>query len=396
MMSDAPNGRKIYLDTNLQILFGVTLTAILGVSSLTPAFPKIVREFNISPENIGLLITIFTFPGIFLTPVMGVFADRWGRKKILVPSLMLFGIAGFLCFFVRDFNLLLLLRFFQGVGAASLGSINVTIIGDLYSGKERAAAMGYNASVLSIGTAAYPLIGGALATFGWYYPFILPLIGIPIGFLVLFTLKNPEPLNDQRLLEYLAQAWQSVKKRQVVGLFIACIISFIILFGTYLTYFPFLVGYVFGKSPFVIGIIMSCASLSTALTASQLGKLVKIYSERTLLKTAYLLYALSMLMVPFIHNVWLLLIPIMIFGVGNGINFPIIQTLLAGMAPINQRAAVMSLNGMVLRLGQTLGPILIGIVFTMWGLNGAFFAGAGFAICLIGLVTLMIGQHDSP
>lgn len=395
-MSDAPNGRKIYLDTNLQILFGVTLTAILGVSSLTPAFPKIVREFNISPENIGLLITIFTFPGIFLTPVMGIFADRWGRKKILVPSLMLFGIAGFLCFFVRDFNLLLLLRFFQGVGAASLGSINVTIIGDLYSGKERAAAMGYNASVLSIGTAAYPLIGGALATFGWYYPFILPLIGIPIGFLVLFTLKNPEPLNDQRLLEYLAQAWQSVKKRQVVGLFIACIISFIILFGTYLTYFPFLVGYVFNKSPFVIGIIMSCASLSTALTASQLGKLVKIHSERTLLKTAYLLYALSMLMVPFIHNVWLLLIPIMIFGAGNGINFPIIQTLLAGMAPINQRAAVMSLNGMVLRLGQTLGPILIGIVFTMWGLNGAFFTGAGFAICLVGLVALMIGQPDSP
>lgn len=83
-------------------------------------------------------------------------ADRYGRKKILVPSLMLFGIAGGACMFTRDYHILLICRFFQGTGAASLGALNVTVIGDLYSGKERTTAMGYNASVLSIGTATYP------------------------------------------------------------------------------------------------------------------------------------------------------------------------------------------------------------------------------------------------
>ena len=116
--------RKIYLDTNLQIMFVITLTYIMGVSSITPAFPKIVKELNISARDDGLLITVFSFPGILLTPFFGIVADRWGRKRIIIPFLMLFGIAGGLCFFVRDFKLLLILRLIQGIGAAPLGSFN--------------------------------------------------------------------------------------------------------------------------------------------------------------------------------------------------------------------------------------------------------------------------------
>ena len=196
------NKKKIYLDTNLQIVFGVTLMAVLGVASITPAFPRIIQELGVSSLGIGLLISVFTFPGVILTPILGVFADRYGRKRILVPSIFLFGIAGGACALARDFNILLILRFFQGVGAASLGSLNVTIIGDLYSGRERATAMGYNASVLSVGTAAYPAIGGALAMVAWYYPFVLPLLALPLGFVVLFSLKNPEPMIGQHLKDY--------------------------------------------------------------------------------------------------------------------------------------------------------------------------------------------------
>ena len=122
--------RKIYRDLNLQIVFGITLMAVLGVSSISPAFPTIEKEFRVPAQDIGLLITIFTVPGVLLTPVLGVLGDRVGRRKVLVPSLMLFGVAGAACSLVRDFNSLLVLRFFQGVGAASLGSLNVTIIGE--------------------------------------------------------------------------------------------------------------------------------------------------------------------------------------------------------------------------------------------------------------------------
>jgi ACDE family multidrug resistance protein len=155
--------RKVYKDHNLHVLWGVTLMAVLGVSSVTPAFPRIVQDLGVSSGQVGLLITVFTLPGIVLTPVLGVLSDRYGRKKILVPALLLFGVAGALA---RRFELLLALRFFQGMGAAALGTLNVTVIEDMYGGRERSAALGYNSSVLSVGTASYPAIGGALATFG--------------------------------------------------------------------------------------------------------------------------------------------------------------------------------------------------------------------------------------
>ncbi len=381
--------RPVYLDPNLQIVFGVTLMAVLGVSSITPAFPKIIQELKISPESIGLLITVFTFPGVLLTPVLGVLADRFGRKRILIPSLMLFGIAGGVCAFTRDFNLLLIFRFFQGIGAASLGSINVTIIGDLYSGDECTAAMGYNASVLNIGTASYPAIGGALAMLGWYYPFFLPFAAIPLGLLVLFSLKNPEPQKEQNFKEYLSNAWQSLKNRQVGVLFTASLVTFIVLYGPYLTYFPILIGHSFGAPPFSIGLIMSTMSLITALTSSQLGKLARAYSKRTLLKTAFFLYALSLVVIPFIPNLWLLLIPTVIFGIAHGLNIPSIQTLLAELAPIQYRAAFMSINGMVLRLGQTLGPVFMGAIFAIWGIGGPFYVGACFSIAMFILIVIM-------
>ncbi|MHC2995502.1 MAG: MFS transporter [Candidatus Atribacteria bacterium] len=388
------NKRKIYLDTNLQIIFGITLTTILGIVSISPAFPRMVQELNISVKDIGLLITFFTFPGILLTPILGVFADRLGRKKILIPSLMLFGIAGGACFFVRDFNLLLILRFFQGIGAASLGSINVAMIGDLYSGKERTAAMGYNSSVRSIGSASYPAIGGALAMMGWHYPFILYFIAIPVGLLVLFSLKNPEPKNKQNIKKHLSDVWKRIQNRQIIGLLIIGSVTFIIVFGSYMICFPLLIGHSFGASPLIIGVIMSSMSLAAAFTSSQLGKLARVYSEKTLLKVAFILYALALLMIPFVFKLWVFLIPIIIFGIAHGINIPIIQTLLAGLAPMEYRATFMSISGMTFRVGQTLGPLLMGVMFSIGGIGAPFYAGAFLSVIIV--LILVGGLFPDP
>ena len=111
---------RLYRQRNLRIIFAVTLMAVLGVSSITPAFPNIVRELGVSSSQVGLLITFFTLPGIILAPFLGVLADRIGRKRILVPSLFLFAIAGTACAFIHQFHMLLLLRALQGAGAAAL------------------------------------------------------------------------------------------------------------------------------------------------------------------------------------------------------------------------------------------------------------------------------------
>src|SRR5215213_4452446 len=224
--------RPVYEDHNLlHVMWGVTLMAGLGTSSITPAFPAIVKELGVSSGQVGLLITFFILPGIVMMPVLGVLSDRYGRKKILVPALLLFGLAGGACAFARDFNVLLALRFFQGMGAAALGTLNVTVIGDIYDGRERSSALGYNSSVLSVGTASYPAIGGLLATFGWFYPFALPFAAIPIAIVVLFSLDNPEPRNDDRLRDYFGSVWENLRDREVFGLIGATLLTFIVLFG---------------------------------------------------------------------------------------------------------------------------------------------------------------------
>lgn len=383
------NKKRIYLDINLQIIFGITLTYIMGVSIITPAFPKMVKELNISAKDIGLLITVFSFPGILLTPLLGVIADRWGRKKIIIPSLMLFGIAGGACFFTRDFKLLLILRLFQGIGAAPLGSLSATIIGDLYTKRELIAAMGYNSSIRSIGSASYPAIGGALAMMGWHYPFILPIIAIPVGFLVLFTLKIPEPENELHIREHLNIVWKKLRNRQVVGLLVIGIIIFVMLFGSYMTCFPLLLGNSFAASPLIIGLFIAGVSFIAAFTSSQLGKITRFFSERTILKKSFILYALALSIIPFIPRIQLFFIPILIFGIAHGMSIPVIQALFAGAAPLKYRATFMSISGMTFRVGQTLGPLLMGMVISVWGISGAFYAGAALSIVMF-IIMLML------
>ena len=375
--------QNLFQDPNLLIIFAVSLIAILGVASVTPSFPSLRAALNVPVENIGLLITVFTLPTLILGPIIGVFADRIGRKKILVPALLLFGIAGFSCAFVRDFNLLLGLRFLQGVGAAPLLSLSVTLIGDLYSGDKRATAMGYNASVSSIGTALYPTIGGALATMGWYFPFMLSIVAIPVGLLVLFGLKNPEPKGQRNLKAYLSNALITLKNRQLFGLFIASAANFVLLYGAYVTYLPSLIADKFGAEPFTIGLFLSSVSVAIAFTASQLGNLARRYSETTLIRASFVFYAVALAIIPFISSLWLLLIPTTIFGIGLGIGFPSIQTLLATLAPKEYLATVISVNGTFYGLGQTIGPLLMGLAYGIGGINSVFYAGVAFALATL-------------
>ncbi len=72
---------EVLRDKRLWTIFGITMIAVMGVASITPALPKISETLNLSKTQIGLLISAFTFPGIFLTPVAGIMADRLGRKR---------------------------------------------------------------------------------------------------------------------------------------------------------------------------------------------------------------------------------------------------------------------------------------------------------------------------
>ncbi len=353
---------------------------------MTPAFPQISEQLTVTPQAVGLLISVFTLPGAVLAPFLGVLADRYGRKRVLVPSLFLFGIAGFACGFARTFELLMGLRLLQGLGGAALGSMNVTIIGDLYQGPRRTTAFGYNASVLSVGTALYPAIGGALALIGWYMPFFLPVLAVPVGLFVLLVLQSPEPTVRTGLSEYLRSTLRMFRNREVLALFAAGIVTFILIYGAYLSYLPFLLEGSFGFSSLWIGLVMATTSLATAVASFYLGRLARAYGEGRLIKFGFMLYVVAFAAIPFADSIWGIIALILVFGAANGINIPSILTIVAGYPPAESRAAFMSVNGMALRLGQTLGPVAAGAAFALRGVGGAFLASAALGAATFALL----------
>ena len=370
----------LFFNKNLQIIFSVTLIAVMEVSIITPVLPQIAEALSITADKANLLIVVFTMPGIILSPILGIAADRFGRKNVLVPALLLFGICGTLSGLTKDFTLILILRFFQGAGAASFGALNQTIIGDIFPGKERINAMGYNSSVLSIGTMVYPAIGGAVALLGWHYPFFLSTLAFPVALLVILGLKYDEPVKSENIGSYLKESFKLIRKKEIISLYIATLAAFILLYGILLSFFPFFIIEKFNVNTMVIGLTMSAASIGTIIGSFNLGRLSSKFSPKKLLVAAFLIYAIALPVAYFMPVIFLFMIPVLIYGFANGILMPNIQTQISIFAPTRYRGAFMSINSSVLRLGQTTGPLLSGIIITKYGGGYVFLAGIMFAL----------------
>lgn len=374
---------SLLLNRNLHIVFCITMIAVMEVAIISPVLPAIASSLAITSKQANLMIVFFTMPGIFLSPFMGIAGDRFGRKKVLVPSLIIFGICGSLCFFVKDFKLILLLRFLQGTGAASLGSLNQTVIGDIFPGRERVTAMGYNSTVLNIGTMIYPAIGGATALLGWHYPFLVSLLAFPVALLVAFSLDNPEPVKNERIGQYLKESFYLLKRRQTVALYFTTFAAFTMLYGIILAFYPYYLKERFAASPFLTGIVLSSSSVGAMIGSFNMGRFARIFSSKRMMVAAFVFYILSLGIGFITPTALLFMAPVVLYGFANGILIPNVQTQLSIIAPMEYRGAFMSLNSTMLRTGQTVGPLLSGIILAGAGGDYVFIWGALFALLII-------------
>jgi ACDE family multidrug resistance protein len=157
-----------------------------------------------------------------------------------------------------------------------------------------------------------------------------------------------------------------------------------------LTFLPILMDERFGAPSYLRGAVLSSASLTTALVSSQLGNLTGWFSEKTLLKVAFILYAIALFAVSLTPSLWLLTIPTVLFGVAQGINIPNVFSLLNAHAPTENRGAFMATNGMALRTGQTIGPLLMAAAATTFGLTGAYLTAAALAVAAFALIYILV------
>ena len=87
-------------------------------SLVSPLLPDILETFDQSAGSAGPLVAAASLPGIFLAPIIGFAADRWGRRPILTLCLIVFGLAGVLTAVAANFAMLVATRFLLGVGSA--------------------------------------------------------------------------------------------------------------------------------------------------------------------------------------------------------------------------------------------------------------------------------------
>jgi MFS family permease len=101
-------------------------------------------------------------------------------------------------------------------------------------------------------------------------------------------------------------------------------------------------------------------------------------------------YAAAMLLFPLIPSLWGFLIPTLIYGFGGGINQPSSQSILISLAPESRRAGFLSVNSTILRIGQSLGPLIMGTIITFWGMDGVFYAGAVLSLAMMAATVFIL------
>lgn len=368
----------------LIVPFAITATALMANTLMAPALPDIVEAFDL-PTGVwdGVLVASASVAGVVVAPVVGVLADHHGRRRVLMPALVIYGVFGTLAAFSPDIWFLLGCRVLMGVGSAGLVSLAVVVIGDHWQGVDRARAIGQNAAVLTTTVAVFPAIGGGLTVLGgWRWSFAPFPLALLTAVLVAWTLPPDKPHASAGFWAQLRDAWPYLWSRRMVVLTISGFVLFVMIFGLFLTVMPQHLESQFGLSPGWRGLVIAVPAAGSTLTALTLGRLRSQYSARALVLASVGFFAVPFLIMGLAPWLLLLLFGTFLYGVAEGLGMPTLQDLVAGSAPTANRGAAVSFFVGAARLGQTLGPLSFGALMGATTSGAAFVVGAGVAAVL--------------
>lgn len=182
----------------LLFLIGVFMGS-LDTGIIGPVLPSIEQSFHLTSRISSWIFTLFVIAFMIGSPVMAKFSDFYGRKKIFILDVILFGIGSCLIAFSFNIESIFLGRIIQGFGCGGLFPVAGAFVGDAFPLNERGKALGILGSVFGISAIGGPLVGAALIPFGWNLCFT---INIPISiFLVIFAFYILPDLEDKRKLK---------------------------------------------------------------------------------------------------------------------------------------------------------------------------------------------------
>jgi len=394
-----------------RLLLGIFLSSSLGMAgifSIVPALPAIADGLGVSDARAAYLIAAFAFGSILVAPFIGLLADKVGRRSVLTPSLLVFGVTGIACGFCDGFAPLLLLRFVQGCGAAALGSLAVTMLSDLYTGPDRIRYFGWNMAATSMGMMFYPFMGGVLGAIDWRYPFFLSALALPIGFYVHVYLRYPEPLSPLSLKAYVRQFLGSLSNRRVLLLSVINFTVFFVFSGAFLSFFSLLMNETFSEalqidvlskhyrvsSAVFIGLQLVLFSIMVGTVSMSLGRLHQRFGFNRVLASALFFYGVALLLLQGGTTLWHMVFSVALLGLAHGCCIPSMVALYTRLAPEGMTGSYVILNSLVFRVGQTLGPVCLAWVLMNAGVDWVFVV-AGLLLIPVSLLAANTRWRDA-
>lgn len=283
------------------ILGALTAIGALSIDMFLPGLPEIKNDFHTTTSNAQLTLSLFMIGLALGNLFAGPISDATGRKKPLWISMFIYTLASLGIVFVTNIEIMIALRFIQGVTGGAASVISRAIASDMYKGKELTKFLSLLMLVNGVAPVIAPAIGGVILSLAvWRMVFIiLTVFGIlmVIGSLT----KVPESLqDDEKDSDGIKEMFKNFKHLLETPKFVLPMLiqgfSFIMLF-TYISASPFIIQKIYGMSALQFSIMFAAIGITLIISSQLVGVLVDRIERRQLLKIVTYIQVLGVVIV---------------------------------------------------------------------------------------------------
>lgn len=368
---------------SLTTLFAIVIVDLIGFGVVIPILPFYAESYGASATVLGLLLTSYAGMQFLFAPVWGRLSDRHGRRPVMLSTIAGTAVALTALGLAPTLVWVFAARIAGGMFGANI-SVASAYITDATREEDRTKYMGLLGASFAIGFILGPGIGGVLAPYGYHVP-LLVAAGLAGLNWVLAFFQLEESVDVEAAEKATADrsrkpfVWPSSPRARWI-----CVAYFVFVYSvSHLeTVFAFLMMDQFGYDALhVAGILVLMGVIMAGIQGGAIRPLAKRFGERNLWIAGTLILAPCLAVVPFIHNVWILLMPLAASSVGRGLVHPSMLSLVSQAAGREERGLVMGAFQSSASLARVAGPFVAGALYD-WRLESPFLA-AGLLMLVV-------------
>jgi DHA1 family tetracycline resistance protein-like MFS transporter len=357
----------------LVVIFTTVFIDLVGFGIVIPVLPFYAEgtRFNASPRTVGFLFASYSIMQLIFSPVLGRLSDKYGRRPVLLISIIGTGIGFLILGFATTLWMLFVGRILDGITGGNISTAQA-YIADITTKEERAKGMGLLGAAFGLGFIFGPAIGGILSRWGVAVPFLFAAgLCFANALLLYFTLpETVTPDHPARVSAAggrgLSQLIESLRQPRL-GFVLIIYFLFIVAFSIMTTSFSLFTMFRFGYDAQHNGYLFAYVGvIAVIIQGGLIGRLVKRFGEMPLVIVGALLFAGSLFAVPFVgpaHGGLLaLLIGGGIFSIGNSLSGPALTSLASKSVGPAEQGSVLGVTQSAASLARAVGPSLAALL----------------------------------